>query len=162
MNQSRATGLALIATGALVFLGTTDQMLPAETFFPGLAACVLGFIVFMKANRAALQESEARKPRRPSSANKGGDSAAEMPGNDERMRSELDRAAAAGAANTAGSPAAEQPGDRDGEGATRVSSPLESQTQSSLVDQLAKLRRLADDGIISEEEFAVAKAKLGA
>jgi hypothetical protein len=41
-----------------------------------------------------------------------------------------------------------------------VSFPLEVQEQTSLADQLDKLNRLREEGIISTEEFAVAKAKL--
>ncbi|MBW2725156.1 MAG: SHOCT domain-containing protein, partial [Deltaproteobacteria bacterium] len=41
-----------------------------------------------------------------------------------------------------------------------VSFPIEVQQQDSLADQIMKLQKLKEDGIISDEEMAVAKAKL--
>ena len=43
---------------------------------------------------------------------------------------------------------------------TDVSFPIAVQESDSLADQIAKLNRLREDGIISQEEMAVAKAKL--
>ena len=44
--------------------------------------------------------------------------------------------------------------------ATDVSFPLEVQEQDSLADQIMKLHQLRESGVISEEEMAIAKAKL--
>ncbi len=41
-----------------------------------------------------------------------------------------------------------------------VSFPIEVQEHDSLAEQLEKLRRLRDDGIINDEELAIAKTKL--
>jgi hypothetical protein len=41
-----------------------------------------------------------------------------------------------------------------------VSFPIEIQEQDALATQIAKLRQLQEDGIISAEEFSIAKAKL--
>ena len=51
-------------------------------------------------------------------------------------------------------------GDEDLKIETDVSFPLEVQERSSLVDQLKKLRRLAADGALSQEEFESAKARI--
>ena len=184
MNQSRSSGLLLLVVGALTFLGTTNQMLPAIAFFPGVAVCVLGLIVFMKANHVALEESEKRTLARlnpeikSTSAELSAKRQAEVDGttlaaldaregrlaaqgvaadqlkDDELTLYEVDQAAAPVEAGEASDEKS------DFVVTTDVSFPLEIQQQSSLADQIAKLRRLADDGIISEEEFAVAKAKL--
>lgn len=168
MTLSRTSGLLLLVMGALTFLGTTNMMLPAVAFFPGVAVCVLGLIVFLKGQpptqdgRAA--QGGSREPR-PGGAHHDGregelDSAslAALEGREARFgagdtgrpRSDLvlDEAGPAGEA------------DSDFVVSSDVSVPLELQEQSALADQIAKLRRLADDGIISEEELAVAKAKL--
>ncbi len=189
MNQSRTTGLLLLVVGALTFLGTTNQLIPAIAFFPGLVVCVLGLIVFMKANHVALEESEARTLRRLNpeiknvTAERAAKKQAEVDGagldalesregrlaaqvaatdqvqGDQLGLDEVDQAGA-NAAAPANAEASEEGKDADFVVTTDVSFPVEIQHQSSLADQLAKLRRLADDGIISEEEFAVAKAKL--
>ena len=41
-----------------------------------------------------------------------------------------------------------------------VSFPLEIQEQTSLAEQLDKLNRLREEGVINAQEFAAAKAKL--
>jgi len=43
---------------------------------------------------------------------------------------------------------------------TDVSFPLEIQEQGSIADQLEKLRKLHEGGIINDEELSIAKAKL--
>jgi len=43
---------------------------------------------------------------------------------------------------------------------TDVSFPLEVQQQNSLAEQLQKLSKLREGGILSDDEFAIAKAKL--
>ena len=58
MAMTRTTGLILLVLGTLTFLGTTQQHLPAEAFFPGMVVCVLGTYVFLKANHVAMQASE--------------------------------------------------------------------------------------------------------
>ena len=179
MNLSRSSGLLLLVVGALTFLGTTNQMLPAVAFFPGMLVCVLGLIVFMKANHVALEASEKQTPKRlnpeirSTSADLSAERQAEVDGaslealsaregrlaaqgiaadqvqNDELVLYEVDQADAAAEAGTAGS--AKQASDFVV--TTDVSFPLELQQQSSLAEQIAKLRRLPADGIISKEEF---------
>lgn len=189
MPQSRLTGLLLLLAGILTFLGTTNQMLPAEAFFPALVVCLLGTVVFLKANHSALEEPQPR-PRERRQAGVGKETATaladrqakidgtalaaldaregrlaaqaattEQVQQDELVLYEVDQRAASGAEP-------EDPkmvgGQDEGDFVvtTDVSFPVEIQAQTSLADQLAKLRRLADDGIISEAEFAIAKAKL--
>ena len=50
--------------------------------------------------------------------------------------------------------------DGDFEVATDVSFPVEVQTGDALADQLKKLNQLMAQGVLTEEEYAVAKAKL--
>jgi len=192
MTQSRTSGLLLLVMGVLTFLGTTNQLLPAVAFFPGLAVCVLGVIVFMKANHTALEASEAATLRRlnPEIKNQTAEAqakrqsetdgaslnalesrdgrvaaqavAADQVQDDELVLYEVDQTAAP-AADPVDPNVLEAEDENEGGDfvvTTDVSFPLEIQQQSSLADQIAKLRRLADDGIISEDEFAVAKAKL--
>jgi hypothetical protein len=200
MPQSRLTGLLLIVTGALTFLGTTNQLLPAVAFFPGLLVCALGCFVFLKANHEAMAEAERQRAERrnpvikPRSADALADrqaatsglalagseqrdgrmaaqaAAAQQVQDDELVLYEVDQAGANepavvgtledDAQGAAAGSAGEETNDPDFVVTTDVSFPLEIQQQGSLADQIAKLRRLADDKIISEEEFAVAKAKL--
>lgn len=191
MPQSRLSGLLLIALGVLTFLGTTNQLLPAVAFFPGLVVCGLGSFIFLRANHEAMNSADRRiqerlhpviKPQSESLATRRaaaaggslpapGERAPRMPAqaatakqvqDDELVLYEVDQAGdAAGEPTVVGALEDEAASQDDGFVVTTdVSFPLELQQQSSLADQLAKLRRLADDGIISEEEFAVAKAKL--
>ena len=197
MPQSRLSGLLLIVMGALAFLGTTNQMLPAIAFFPALIVCALGCFVFLRANHEAMQQAELQrterrnpviKPRaaeahaeRQAAASGGsladldtrdGRSAAQATAapqvqDDELVLYEVDQGASDESAVVGslesdgnGNGAAEEENDPGFVVTTDVSFPLEIQQQGSLADQIAKLRRLADDKIISEEEFAVAKAKL--
>jgi hypothetical protein len=209
MPTSRLTGLFLIGLGAFTFLATTNQLIPAVAFFPGLLVCMLGTVVFLKANRTALQESEARHEARrnpvikSTSANKLADLQAATDGRElASLGSRNDRVATTAAPvqsphrdevslrgddsgdandqipglesetpdeeNTAGSVTSQGGSNDQAEGedeagfvvTTDVSFPVELQAQGTLADQIAKLRRLADDGIINEDEFAVAKAKL--
>lgn len=199
MPQSRLVGLLLIVMGVLTFLGTTNQLLPAVAFFPGLIVCALGCFIFLKANHEAMQQAERQRAERrnpvikPRSAELNADrqaatSSASLAGLDTRDRRmaaqvasaqqvqddelvlyEVDQGAG-GEPAVVGSLEGEDGGAAGEDGGeahdpdfvvtTDVSFPLEIQQQGSLADQIAKLRRLADDKIISEEEFAVAKAKL--
>jgi len=192
MPQSRMSGLLLIVMGALTFLGTTNQLLPAVAFFPGLFVCVLGVFVFLKANHEALQGADRRiqerlhpvikSPPEGLAAGRPGagvDSLEDGPERDRRMPGQAATVHRVGSREVAthatgvhdDAGEVEVVGTLEGdEGAeatepgfvveSDVSFPLELQQHTSLADQLAKLRRLADDGIISEAEFAVAKAKL--
>lgn len=181
-SNSRSTGLALMALAAAVFAGTNAQLLPALAFFPALIASLLGLVVFMKANRAATEEAEARTRRalNPTIRNKTMEKyAARQEETDGRVLQALgdreERRVAAEAAHV------EQQVDRDelvlyevdnskdadaekdDEGfvvTTDVSFPVEVQEQRSLADQLQKLERLRREGIINDDEFAIAKAKL--
>lgn len=191
MPQTRTTGLLLLVVGALTFLGTTNRLIPAEAFFPGLVVCLLGTVVFMKANRVAMQEGETRTQERlhPALQNMSGEALAnrqakidgaqleglearegrvtaqaastEQVQDDELVLYEVDQGSI-----SLDEPRDAQPANEEGKNSagfvvtTDVSFPLEIQDQSSLADQIAKLRRLADDGIINEDEFAIAKAKL--
>jgi hypothetical protein len=187
MPISRTTGMALIALGMMALAGTTNQLLPAMTFFPAFLVCSIGAFVFMKANRVAMADSEAQTLKRlnPELKNKTADrfadaqaqasataleSVARSDGRspvvatqstpqverDELVLYEVDGQAAPGAeAQDSSAP------ESDGFVVTHdVSFPLEVQEQNSLAEQLEKLKHLLEEEIISEDEFAVAKAKL--
>lgn len=193
MSQSRLVGLLLIVMGALTFLGTTNQVLPAVAFFPGLVVCALGCFIFLKANHEAMEQAERERAERrnPVIKPRGGDPLADRPADtsgaaleglgrrdgrmaaqaaaaeqvqdDELVLYEVDQGAGGEPAVVGSLEGDEEAEDEQDAGfvvTTDVSFPLEIQQQGSLADQIAKLRRLADDKIISEEEFTVAKAKL--
>lgn len=154
MSQTRTTGLLLLLTGFLTFLGTTNQMLPAEAFFPAVVVCLLGVVVFLKSSRTAPKEAEQGTPDR-TRARVRNRAPADPP-------EKLDQQGAAYALPVDPTALGDQGDDGDFVVSTDVSFPAEAQQHqpTQIADQLAKLRRLADDGIISEDEFAIAKAKL--
>jgi microsomal dipeptidase-like Zn-dependent dipeptidase len=180
-GMTRAHGMVLFGLGIGVFAGTTNQLLPAVAFWPALVLSCAGAFVFMKANRAAMEEAEehARKAVAPKIRNEtmerfadrqaktDGQALASMGerevrgvaaqasratqvNEDELVLYEVDDAAA--------------PKTKADEAefvvTNDVSFPLEIQEQGALADQLEKLKKLQQDGIISADEFATAKAKL--
>ncbi|MCZ6782557.1 MAG: SHOCT domain-containing protein [Proteobacteria bacterium] len=183
MARSRSRGLGLMLIGALCFLGTTAEVLPIESFCAGVAASLVGCIVFMKGNRAATQRAERRRARalNPVIRNEAMERHAEQ---QERQLDEQARRRQAGlrvrpepmaAATPARDPLAMdelvlyEVDDADGrvdeenpdfKVTTDVSFPIEVQEHDSLAEQLEKLKRLQEGGVISAEEFAIAKSKL--
>jgi hypothetical protein len=183
-GMTRAHGLVLFCVGIGVFAGTTNQLLPAVAFWPAMLLSCSGAFVFMKTNRVAMEEAEerARNAVKSKVSNKAAQRFAQQQDgtdgkllaamgerevrgvaaqsappkqvkDDELVLCEVDSAAAQGA--TADS------SDDDSFVVTEdVSFPLEIQEQGALADQIQKLKRLQEDGIISVDEFAIAKAKL--
>ena len=174
-KHKRSNGLALLAIGMGTFAGTTNGLLPAVAFWPALAVSALGCFVFMRANRVHLEAAERKASRavNPTIRNRGAQENA-----DRQARTDGQRLAAL---------ATERPGPSPDRGAataapreillsdvepaapsgkekfvvsTDVSVPLEVQQKASLADQIVKLQKLLEDGTISAEEFAAAKAKL--
>ncbi len=173
-TPKRSTGLALLAMGMASFAGTTNGLLPAEAFWPALAASALGCIVFMRANRAHLEAADRRVERalNPRIRSKAAEEHAEL-----QARTDGRRLAALAGERPAVLDLEEPIGAQqeillsdvdscDGSGSdgfvvsTDVSVPYELQQQASIADQIRKLDRLRADGVITGEEFAVAKAKL--
>jgi len=172
--ESRSTGLILMGLAVAAFLASTSEALPAATFFPALALFLIGAFKFMKASRVALAEAERRTQEKLHPVLRADRSAAGAARRAERRGAALNAInaaeprpasapAAAPAAGTAGGPAdellLEEPA---GEFVvtTDVSFPVEVQRGDALADQLRKLNQLLTQGILSEEEYAIAKAKL--
>jgi hypothetical protein len=170
MSDPRTSGLILMAVAISAFLGTTSQALPPVTFFPALILFAVGAIKFMRSNGEALAKADQRiaKKLNPTirenrhaqghaeriAANRGQalsaiDAADEDPERAARLASgalpdaiELDASESDFVVNT------------------DVSFPVEVQTGDALADQLQKLNRLMAQGVLTEEEYAVAKTKL--
>jgi len=175
MKQPKTVGLALILLGTLVLLGNTTEALPAEAFFAGLFLYPIGGVLFFQGSRASIQQAETRAAniRAPQLKNATAEAYAERQrrniertGSDESQLRSLQQ----GQKATPPAPfeALEIDLDLDPElddeeefaVTTDVSFPIEVQEQDSLAEQLMKLQKLRDGGVISEEELAIAKAKL--
>ena len=175
MSDSRMTGLALMAIAIGAFIGTTSDSLPPETFFAALPLFAIGAFKFMKSNHQALEKAQARARR------------AVQPRLSENLQTQVhaqrqaDRQGGALThlghsdsddlyANSVASTGTRSTPPRDSLEIdnqdsvflvdTDVSFPLEVQTGDALADQLLKLNRLLEQGVLTEEEYAVAKAKL--
>lgn len=181
----RSTGVILMGLAVAAFLGSTAEKLPPATFFPALALFAIGAVQFFKStrealaeadretrarlqptireNRSALAEAERRAQRRGavlSSLN------AEAPA----LARPAPRAAVAGRAPAGRpdqAPAPDVPEielldvqEEDLQITPDVSFPIEVQRGDALADQLRKLNQLLTQGILTEEEYAIAKAKL--
>jgi hypothetical protein len=175
MNEPRKVGLALILVGVLVLLGNTTEALPPEAFFFGLFLYPIGGYLFFKGSRQAIQKAEVRaeKIRAPRLKNETAEKyaqsqldniethgsvdcqvhgyrkpkASETTAPDELILYELDLELDDEAEDTFSV-------------TSDVSFPLEVQEQDSLAEQIMKLQKLREGGIISEEEMSSAKAKL--
>jgi hypothetical protein len=178
VNRTRNRGLLLLVTALLVFAGTSAEILPAEGFWAGLLTAVVGCIAFIKGNHEAFREAKERQVKEraatPGPRNQAIERFAEQ-----QARAPAPRRGETGEweATSVALPADElvlseihevEPAAAEGEGdeaaalevSSDVSFPVELQENLSLAEQLERLRRLREDGTISEEEFAVAKAKL--
>jgi len=172
------SGLVLMGLSIACFVGTTTEMLPPVTFFPALAVFALGAIKFMKANSVELQKAERRTERRVNPtirenqhahahaerlAAKRGGSLNALNGNDE-VDPETAARMASGQMPSDSAPGGDaiDIGDADDDFVvtTDVSFPVEVQKGDALADQLNKLNTLMAQGVLTEEEYAVAKAKL--
>jgi hypothetical protein len=180
-HASRLRGLLLIATGALVFAGTNAQRLPAESFFPAVIVCGLGVVLFVRGNRAVAEVERKRiqRGRDPGLRNRTAEQYASRQASVDghvlaslaerearRVTSETLRPVEVDAdeivlVEVSGATASTD--EADGPGfvvSTDVSFPVEIQESRSLAEQIQKLQRLREDGVITAEEFSIAKAKL--
>ena len=168
MSNPRPKGLALILLGALILGGNTLDILPREAFWAGLLTYPFGAYLFLKGSRTARERAQQRIARTlaPRLAN--------APGQEHAWRQarHVVRPHAPPAVQ-----AAAPPGDV-GEllltelehvepthgGQIQVSSdvsyPPALQDPGRLADQLEKLGKLQQQGILTKEELAIAKAKL--
>ena len=166
------TGLMLMAISIAAFLGTTSNSLPSATFFPALTLFGLGTIKFLRSNHEALERAEERV-----------DQAVNLRLREDRhaqahAQRQAQRQGAAlshsGAPDNNANAIASEDSDQVAQGdsiefddqdtdlvvATDVSFPVEIQSGDALADQLHKLNQLLEQGVLTEEEYAVAKAKL--
>ena len=170
MSDPRILGLTLMAISVAAFLGSTSEALPAETFFPAMLLFAIGAFKFLRANHEALSKAEkpAQSAVRPALRAK------------RDARGLANRRAASKALGIASSSAVATP-HQDGSGfdsnvhaieldvpasvgpldiRTDVSFPIEIQESDALADQLGKLNQLLKQSVLTEEEYAIAKAKL--
>lgn len=169
MSDPRMTGLALMAISTAAFVGTTSNSLPPVTFFPALVLFVAGAIQFVRTNHIALEKAEKRVHR----------AANPVIRENRHVGAHAERQAAkrgavlnhSGAEDSNANAVASQPASRrefidvDQPGSefvveTDVSFPVEIQSGNALADQLGKLNRLLEQGVLTAEEYAVAKTKL--
>jgi len=161
-----------MAISIAAFLGSTSEALPPQTFFPAMLLFAMGAFKFLRANHEALPKAEERAERdvRPTA------------GENRNARSLADRQSAAVAVGMApdageGAPHRDEP-TVDGhvhahaieldvpaalgqlDVTADVSFPIEIQKGDAWADQLSKLNRLLEQRVLTEEEYAIAKAKL--
>jgi hypothetical protein len=169
MFDARSTGLMLMGTASAGFIGTPSELLPSVTFFPALGLFLMGAFKFVKANGAEMAKADKRAVRRVNPAlrqNKQAQAHAERlaakRGGALSALNDQDAEAAARLASGYASTAAIEidTNDDDLVVATDVSFPVEFQSGDALADQLLKLNELMSQGILTEEEYAVAKSKL--
>lgn len=180
MKNPRTVGLALILLGVMVLLGNTTEALPPEAFFAGLVLYPIGGFLFFKGSRAAINRAEARAAniRRPRLANERAEQQADRQLQNINDQGSVDeRMHSLGRVQEDARRAPPSPQRKDerflheidadlGEEdetfsvTTDVSFPIEIQEQDSIAEQITKLHKLREDGVISEEEMAIAKAKL--
>jgi hypothetical protein len=171
MSDPRMNGLMLMAVATAAFLGTTSNSLPSATFFPALALFGLGAIKFLKSNHEALERADERvdqavNPRLRENRH----AQAHAQRQARRQGTALSRSGPDKNANAIASEDLDQIArgefiefddqDIDLVVATDVSFPVEIQSGDALADPLRKLNQLLEPGVLTEEEYAVAKAKL--
>lgn len=172
MSDPRMPGLVLMGLASATFVATTAQVIPSIAFFPALVVFCLGALKFMKSNRVEMTKSERRVERRVNpvirenvhaqahaerlAAKRGSALSALSESDDEAERAA--RLASGGTDAAAGIEIGES--DDDFVVTNDVSFPVEVQSGDALADQLKKLNALMAQGVLTEEEYAIAKAKL--
>ncbi len=177
MSNPRSTGLALLLVGVLVLMGNTLDLLPPEAFWAGLLTYPIGGYLFFMGSRQAIERAELRTARRlnPRLGNSPGEDHARRQAdhtvNPHAPRNVPDDLPGVEPAPSPQPATPDEPvlneiemdgndEEDDFQVGTDVSYPVEIQERSSLADQLEKLSKLQQQGIIGDEELAVAKAKL--
>jgi hypothetical protein len=77
-----------------------------------------------------------------------------------QLHSQSGSTPAASGAGTGSPPSENNAGDGEFKVSTDVSFPIEVQQQDSIAEQIMKLQKLKEDGIITDDEMSIAKAKL--
>ena len=170
MDSPRKSGSALFLGGVLVFVGINSNLLAPEFFPVGLIMAPAGLLLFMKGNREAMERAEERAQRaveRPkigsvtadAFADQQAKSIAERGHVDSRLRPTRTLAGDVDALELRDELEFEDDGEEFSV-STDVSFPVDVQQRGALADEIRKLQRLLEDGVIDEREFAAAKAKL--
>ena len=187
MSNPRLTGLLLLLTGVLTLVGNTMDILPPQSFWAGLLTYPIGGYLFFMGSRQSFANAEQRTARalNPRIKNAQGEAFARQQerhivnphasGSDVQVSIEgFDDEPSAW---TAGTPAEattsqqvprrevvlhddEVSAEEEFSVASDVSFPNEGSEPMSIADQLEKLSKLQQQGVISAEELAIAKAKL--
>ncbi len=167
MSDPRIQGLLLMAISVATFLGTTQGELPAAAFFPALLLFVVGAIRFLRKNHEALARAERKAARAVQPRMRENPHARVLAERQARAQGSVHRPTGSG---ETGAPALGPDGlaqpieldldEDDLEVRTDVSFPVEVQRGDALADQLRKLNQMVQQGVLSEEEYAIAKAKL--
>jgi hypothetical protein len=168
----------LILLGVIVLRGNTTEALPPERFFAGLFLYPVGGDLFFKGSRQAINRTEVRVAtlRAPKLKNESAERFAQQ------QRSTLDAHGSVEARirkRKQKAPDANRESkfplssdklflldadffkdEEDSSVSSYVSFALEVQEHDSLADQIMKLQKLGEDGIISDDEITVAKSKL--
>ncbi|MBC8188539.1 MAG: SHOCT domain-containing protein [Proteobacteria bacterium] len=174
MSDPRITGLILMTLAIAAFLGTTSNTLPPVTFFPALALFIAGAIKFLRKNHVALEAAEKRTQRALNPVIREDRYAQAHAERQAGRRGEaLSHCGAFGVETNAGSARSSSgpavaPRDEieineleaDFVVATDVSFPVAVQAGDALADQLRKLNQLLEQGVLTAEEYAVAKTKI--
>jgi hypothetical protein len=189
MENPRKSGILLMLGSTLVFVGINyDQLSPS--FFPvGLLLFPIGLLLFMKGNRTVIEQAEERAKRavNPSIRSVTADAFAARqatgifangevsgqlrdPSSRRLSGAELERGEEMPPRvlrDEISIPLDEPDDVSSGNGptsasliSTDVSFPSEPDEAGTLSAEIAKLRRLWEDGIIDEQEFSAAKAKI--
>jgi hypothetical protein len=178
MNEPRKLGLALILLGVIVLRGNTTEALPPEGFFAGLFLYPVGGDLFFKGSRQAINRTEVRVAtlRAPKLKNESAERFAQQQRStldahrsvEARIRKRKQMAPDANRDSKFSRSSDERllldadsfKDEEDSSVSSYVSFALEVQEHDSLADQIMKLQKLGEDGIISDDEIAVAKSKL--
>ena len=172
MSDPRVTGLVLMAISSAAFIGTTSHALPSVTFFPALALFGAGAVKFLRSNHVALEKAEQRVHRTINPVireNRHAEAHAERQAG--RQGAALSHAGEFESSRGSGLELAKSVSaecesisidEQDGDFvvATDVSFPVEVQSGDALADQLRKLNQLLEQGVLTAEEYAVAKNKV--
>ncbi len=174
MSDPRITGLILMTLAIAAFLGATSNTPPPVTFFPALALFIAGAIKFLRKNHVALEAAEKRtqRPLNPvirenrhaqahaeRQARRQGEALA-IPAPSAWRRTPAPRGRAMGPAVVPRDGVEINELEADFVVATDVSFPVAVQAGDALADPLRKLNQLLEQGVLTAEEYAVAKSKI--
>jgi hypothetical protein len=172
MANPRFNGLLILLIGVLVLFGNTMDVLPPEAFWAGLLTYPIGGYLFFMGSRSASERAETPTARAlsPRTRNRPGEQLAELqakkvanpnaPPSPARSPAPPINAPTVQRDAVAMSDADGDEGEEEVRVTSDVSFPLELQEKQNPADQFRKLAKLQEEGIITAEELAIAKAKL--